>query len=171
MFGLRVLQFGVQNLERACERDANTPCNRCELGFRLVTKRKAQWGASAQVVQNRRKFEFLIELAELIDLRLQSLRNGQIDGLDLVAAVCPRNCLAANEEIVELVINEVAEALEVLLSMSRAAVRRKKRSNLEMLMTCMCSPLSAYKGSGGRYRLKDCAGNRWALQEGQASAI
>ena len=66
------------------------------------------------MIQDGFQLDIFIELFEQVDVLLQPLGNREIDRLNKVAVICLRRGLAANKQIVDFVIDEVAVALEVL---------------------------------------------------------
>jgi len=74
-----------------------------------------QWGQRGQVIEDGSKFDRLIDMLEFVDALLQSFGDRQIERLDDVAAVRLRGSPAANEEVIDFLVDEVAVALEVLL--------------------------------------------------------
>ena len=77
-----------------------------------------------------------IQLAECVNVLLKPWGDRQVVRLNDVPIVCAGDCLATNEEIVDLLVDEVAVAPQILLVDVKArGAARKKRSNCVMPIT------------------------------------
>lgn len=115
MLGIRIFHIGIDDLEGTGERHAQSTGNLRKPRFGLVAVVQIQWGQRGQVIEDGSKFDRLIDMLEFVDALLQSFGDRQIERLDDVAAVRLRGSPAANEEVIDFLVDEVAVALEVLL--------------------------------------------------------
>jgi hypothetical protein len=76
---------------------------------------QAQRRTRGELIENRPQFDLLVDVLEFLDAFLQALCDRQIDWLYDSPAVCFRGGFSANQEVVNLLIDEIAVALEVLL--------------------------------------------------------
>jgi len=106
---------GVDDLERAGERNAEPPHDFGQAGFGPLAERGLERRPCRHVLQDRAELDLGIDAAEGVDALLQALGDGQVPGLDDVAAVGLRSCLPDEEQVVELVVDEVLVTLEVVL--------------------------------------------------------
>src|SRR3979411_3205897 len=65
--------------------------------------------------ENRPQFDLLVDILEFMDAFLQALGDRQVGRLDENPAICLRGVFSPKQEVVNLPIDEVAVALEVLL--------------------------------------------------------
>src|ERR1700733_14696532 len=68
-----------------------------------------------EVVENRPQIDLFVELLEFVDVFLEPLGDWHVERLDDDAAICLRGGLGPKQQVVNLPIDELAVALEVLL--------------------------------------------------------
>ena len=110
-----VLEVGIDDLEGAREREAEAARDLGQAGLGLRAIGEAERRQSGQMLQDGPELELLVELSELVNALLQPLGDRQVERVDDVAAVGLRRRLSADQEVVDLAVEEVAVALEVLL--------------------------------------------------------
>jgi len=125
MLGIRIFHIGIDDLEGTGERHAQSTGNLRKPRFGLVAVVQIQWGQRGQVIEDGSKFDRLIDMLEFVDALLQSFGDRQIERLDDVAAVVRGRGLSAKQEIVGLLVDEVAVALEILLVDVQTGPREK----------------------------------------------
>src|SRR5262249_47465478 len=83
------------------------------LGSVIVSK--IEWGPSGDVIEDRFELDLFIQLREFADALLQAFGDRQIKWPNDIAPVRLGGLFAAHEKIVDLLVDEGAVALEVLL--------------------------------------------------------
>jgi hypothetical protein len=118
---LGVLQLGIDDPEAPGERDAEPSGDAREHRLGLDAAGPVEEGACGHVIQDRLQPDLRLEIVVGVDALLQTLRDRQVVGLDDVAAVRAGGRLAAQKEVVDLVIDEalVALARSTTISCSR----------------------------------------------------
>jgi hypothetical protein len=99
---LRVLQLGIDDLERARERDADAAGDLRQPGFGFRTIGQVEGRQRGQVIEDRLQVDLLVDIPKIMDAFLEPLGDGRIKGLDDDAAISLRRCLAAKEQVVDL---------------------------------------------------------------------
>jgi hypothetical protein len=115
MFGLRILEIMVDDLEGVRQGDAEPARDIGELCLGFVAVVEADRRPSGEVIEDRPQFDLFIEMLEFVNALLQAFGDRQVEGPYNVAAVCLGNRLAADEQIVDFLVYKVAVAFEVLL--------------------------------------------------------
>ena len=110
-----VLQIGIDDLEGARQGKAQSAGDgrKPDRGFIAVSEVEGR--LRGQMIQDRPELDLLVHLPERVNALLQPFGDREVERLDDVATVCLCRCLAANEQIVYLVVDEIAVTLEVLL--------------------------------------------------------
>ena len=114
MAGLRVLEVRIDDLERARERDAQSAADGGKLGLGFLARDQIERGSGDKMIQDRPQLDGFVDLLEPVDVLLHPFGDREIDRLDEVATICLRDGLATNEKIVDLTVDEIGVALEIL---------------------------------------------------------
>jgi len=115
VLGVGVFQIGVNDSERARERDTQATRYGGKPRLRGIAVCEIERRPSRKIIQDRLQLDLLVDLSEGMDAFLQPFGNGQIEWLNDVSAIGFRCGLAAQKKIVDLVVDELAVALEILL--------------------------------------------------------
>jgi hypothetical protein len=115
VFGVRMLQVAIDDPEGTRERHAEPACHHRQVILDIFFINQAQRRTRGELIENRPQFDLLVDVLEFLDAFLQALCDRQIDWLYDSPAVCFRGGFSANQEVVNLLIDEIAVALEVLL--------------------------------------------------------
>lgn len=115
VFGFGVLQIGIKDFEAPRERDTQSTRYGGKPPLRGVAVGEIERRPRGEIIQDRLQLDRLVDLSEGMDAFLQPFGNGQIEWLNDVPAICSRGGLSPQKEIVDLVVDELAVALEILL--------------------------------------------------------
>ena len=115
MLGRRVLQIAVDDLEgaRQCHAQSAHYLGKTALGILAISEVERR--PCGELIEDRLQLDLLVDLIEFVDGSLQAFGDRQIERLDDRPAICLRGGLGPKQEVVDLLIDEVAVALEVLL--------------------------------------------------------
>src|SRR5690242_13612830 len=102
---------GIENLEGLGKGDADPAEHHRQPILRLLAERVAERRPCGQVVEDRAELDVLVELAEFVHGLLQARGEGQVGGLDNVAAVRRRGCLPGKQQVIDRLVDEVQVAL------------------------------------------------------------
>ena len=114
MPGLRVLEIRIGDLERARERDTESTADSRKLSLGFLAELQIERRSGGETIQDRPQFDGFVDLLESMDALLDPFGDREIDRLNEVATIRLRYGLAATEKIVDLTVDEIGLALEIL---------------------------------------------------------
>ena len=115
MPGCRILQVAIDDLEGARERHAEPAHDHGQLILGIFAISRPSGGCMARCSRIGRSSISSSIFSNSLDALLQALGDGQLERLDHSPAICLRDGFSANQQVVNLPIDEIAVALEILL--------------------------------------------------------
>ena len=115
ILGRGVLYGRIYELEGVGKGHAQSARDVGKLGLGLGADRQMERWPGGDMIQDRLQLDILVECAEGLDALLQTFGDRQVVGLDDVASIRLGSGLSTKQQIVDLLVDEVAVAPQILL--------------------------------------------------------